>query len=133
MDYKLYKLSQIAVWRDYWRFSGVQLKFEVPSYFTGYPPIIKTIGSTRLASLYTVLDNQYHQLLSPYALSFDSEGDGGLGKINLGHGMSVKSDNHTNSTTWGWFRENFIGLRADLGASRDGTIQNMRNFRLLVD
>ena len=58
VDYKLYRLSQIAVWRDYWRFSGIQLKFEVPSEFTGYPPIIKTIGSTRLASLYTVLDNQ---------------------------------------------------------------------------
>ena len=119
----MYKLTEIAVWRDYKRFSGLSLKFEVPSEYTGYPPIVETVGSTRLASFYTVIENTMTHFPFSYSMSYNDENDGGLSELNLGYSMYIMSDSGTNITTsWGYFGSNLIGAYAVLGASRDGTI-----------
>ena len=50
VPHKFYRLTEITVWADYWRFSGLQMRFEALPEFTGYAPIIQTVGSTRFAS-----------------------------------------------------------------------------------
>ena len=119
----MYKLTEIAVWRDYKRFSGLSLKFEVPAEYTGYPPIVETVGSTRLASFYTVIENAMTHFPYSYVMGYNDENDGGLSELNLGYSVYIVSDKGTNITsTWGHFGSNLIGAYAVLGASRDGTI-----------
>ena len=119
----MYKLTELAVWRDYKRFSGLSLKFEAPSEYTGYPPIVETVGSTRLASFYTVIENSMTHFPYSYVMGYSDVNDGGLSEFNLGYSVSVIADKGTNITsTWGHFGANLIGAYAVLGASRDGTI-----------
>ena len=57
VPYKLYRVAQISAWRDRYRLSGLEVRFEVLDWYTGHPPITLTLGSTRLASNFTVVDN----------------------------------------------------------------------------
>ena len=50
VPYKFYRLTELTVWVDNWRFSGLQMRFEALPEFTGYAPIVFTAGSTRFAS-----------------------------------------------------------------------------------
>ena len=101
----------------------MSLKFEAPSGYTGYPPIVETIGSTRLASFYSVIENSMTHFPYSYHLSYNDENDGGLSYINLGYSVYFSSDYGTNLTSrWGHFGNNMIGVYAVSGASRDGTI-----------
>ena len=79
VPHRFYRLTEVTFWADYWMISGIQLKFEVPSNFTGHAPITYMYGSTRLASRYVSLKANWDDTSDQVTLkSLGSDYDGGI-------------------------------------------------------
>ena len=53
VPYKFYSLSKLRVWKEQMnKISGLEVVFEAPSNFTGYPPIEHMFGSRQYVSHY---------------------------------------------------------------------------------
>ena len=145
---KFYRLTEITIWGDLWIISGLQFKYETVSEVTGYAPLLLTAGSTRYASRYQVLTT--HAGTSSYIRDYvikmnnSTDSDGGLSYIkfltptefsggtpNLEWKARTKSDINTQTVTYN--RNNLIGLDLVVGASRDGTVQTIREINFVFD
>ena len=129
---KLYRVAQISVWKDRDRLSGLEFRFEVPSWYSGHAPVTLALGSTRLSNNFTIIDNGSFSKQWFYEFSTDPGGDGGLSKINFDYRLVVNITNGT-SHNWGYLKTNLVGFKVTHGPSRDGTLQSIRSLQLLRD
>ena len=142
---KLYRLSELTVWKDYWEFSGFQLKFEAPDDYTGYPPIIYTYGSTRFAVFMDTKTIDKSKIITYYELktthwhnglrliSFQSRTEFSLGSLEEVEILATYPSSYGYSEKKVSVNSNLIGVEATLGPSKYGTIQNIRHLNLVFD
>ena len=84
------------------------------------------LGSTRLASNFTIVKSSGLKAWK-YEISTDPGADGGLSKINFDDALTLNVTNGTNHN-YGKLGSSLVGFEVTLGASRDGTIENIRNL-----
>ena len=80
---KLYRFTEITMWRDLWEISGFELKFEVPANYEGYAPIYLMIGTTRDASRWGNTIRDVSKIITYYYMRTYTSSFGGLQHLTL--------------------------------------------------
>ena len=74
IPHKYYKISHVFIWSGIQEISGLLFRFDMPSEFTGYPPVYLQFGSTGRSSKFSVVDVSEGYVISKYAIKVNDAG-----------------------------------------------------------